>query len=115
MLNIDKERLRASERAVRDIETRARQHRRAGKRKLQDELEEDVDNLSYGAWMHWQFQRLFPVSCIFFRIKCTYFFSGSICQNLFKLIGYIHWGIVHTLTQGFSYFINFKEIRALYA
>lgn len=52
LLILDKERLRASEKAVKDIESRARQHRRAAKRKLQDEDEEDADNPSYGAGMH---------------------------------------------------------------
>ena len=52
LLNLDKERLRASERALRDVETKARQHRRAGKRRLEDEFAEDPDNPSYGAGMH---------------------------------------------------------------
>ncbi|KAJ4447696.1 hypothetical protein ANN_09704 [Periplaneta americana] len=41
-----------NKKAVKDIESRARQHRRAAKRKLQDEDEEDADNPSYGAGMH---------------------------------------------------------------
>ena len=51
-LNMDKERLRVSEKAVRDIEGRARPHRKAAKRKLQDEDEENADNSFYGAGVH---------------------------------------------------------------
>lgn len=53
MFSLDKERIRTAERAIRDLESTARQHRRSAKRKLQGEIEEDPDDSAYGAGMHW--------------------------------------------------------------
>lgn len=52
MLRNDLQRLRYSEISEKKLTQRARQGRRGAKRRLQDELEEDEDNPSYGAGMH---------------------------------------------------------------
>lgn len=52
MLQIDLERLRQAEIRVRNLHQKIRQARRNAKRKLESEMEEDIDNPSYGAGMH---------------------------------------------------------------
>lgn len=52
MIALDKERLRAADKAVRNLEKQARQHRRSVKRKLEEEFSEDEDNPSYAAGMY---------------------------------------------------------------
>ncbi|XP_049815206.1 uncharacterized protein LOC126262553 [Schistocerca nitens] len=52
MLALDKERLRAADRAVESLEIQARVNRRRNKRKLEEGFAEDEDNPSYGPGMH---------------------------------------------------------------